>query len=389
MIVADRHIWHADSAFGALPGFRVDLRLVEHDGITNRLVRDADILLVRSSTRVDGALLDGSRVRFVATATIGDDHIDRALLAARGIAFASAAGSSTGSVVEYMTAALLHLEHHHGVRLDGAVLGVVGVGRIGTQVARRAEGLGMRVLANDPPRALRGDDGFDWQPLPVLLEQADLLTLHTPLVRDGAHPTLHLIDEAALARFSGRVVLNAARGAVVDNAALLGWLEQDDTRLAVLDCWEGEPAVSRALLAHPQVVVATPHIAGHSLDGKAANTQFVYDALCRFLGIEGGWRMERELPPVAPIPWRCGGGDARAELACMVERLYPIGRDVDACRDLLRLEEPEAFARGFIRLRRHYPVRRAWHLQRLVAPDANSRLRRLATAAGLVLEREG
>ncbi len=383
--VADGHIWGAARAFAELPGYDVDLRVVAHDEMTPARVRDADVLLVRSSTRVDAALLGDSRVRFVATATVGDDHIDRGFLQQRGIAFASAAGSSTGSVVEYVIACLFHLWNRHGMALPGCRLGVVGVGRIGSAVAARASALGMEVLANDPPRQQRGDDAFDWQPLERLLEQADILTLHTPLLRDGAHATRHLLDAAALERFRGRVVINAARGAVVDNGALLRWLEGDDTRLALLDCWEGEPNIDRGLLVHSRVVVATPHIAGHSLDGKAANTQFVYDALCRFLGVERTWRMEDDLPEATSHTWPEALDPPHAQVAAMIETLYPLSRDVADCRGLLRHDDVEAFAAAFTRLRRGYPVRRSWsrHRMRLTRPQPE--LAALATAAGLNL----
>ncbi|MDX8414163.1 MAG: 4-phosphoerythronate dehydrogenase [Mariprofundales bacterium] len=384
-IVADQHVWGVHSAFSTLPGYEVDLRVMEQGEITPTNVADADILLVRSSTKVNADLLQNSRVRFVATATVGDDHIDLNWLKQQKIAFASAAGSSTDSVVEYLTAVLfaLHCEYH--INLPQAVLGVVGVGRIGSRVAARAEALGMSVMRNDPPLAAQ-DSPTDWQPLDALLQQADILTLHTPLLRDGANRTLHLLDEAAFNRFQGRVVINAARGAVVDHRALLAWLAGDDRRLAVLDCWEGEPHISRELLAHPQLIIATPHIAGHSLDGKAANTQYVYDALCAFLGVDGDWHMDHDLTDPEVLLWSADdGADVWQQVARMIHALYPLVDDVAACRALLDHAEDARFAAGFIHYRRHYPVRRSWQRSPFAVAPSETALAALAHRAGVVL----
>jgi len=230
----------------------------------------------------------------------------------------------------------------------------------------------------------------EWYALEHLLQHADLLTLHTPLVRDGSHSTLNLIDAATLARFRGRVVINAARGDVVDNRALLCWLQGDSSRLAVLDCWQGEPLIDHELLAHPRLVIATPHIAGHSLDGKAANTRVVYEALCRFLALDGGWRMEAELPAVAPRSWRIDDSDCWQQVAAMIFALYPLARDVSACRALLQQPDDHAFAAAFTHYRRHYPVRRGWQqspfmLQPCSQGRAQEEVISLAERAGLLL----
>ncbi|MDX8408883.1 MAG: 4-phosphoerythronate dehydrogenase [Mariprofundales bacterium] len=385
-IVADGHIWHAESAFTTFAGFQVDLTIVEQGQIGAAMVRDADVLLVRSSTKVNEALLSGSRVNFVATATVGDDHIDRAFLAQRGIAFASAAGSSTGSVVEYLTAALVALQSQYDIPLSQQILGVVGVGRIGSAVAVRAQALGMTLLCNDPPLAAEGDNAYDWCSLNDLLEQADILTLHTPLVRTGNHPSFHLLDREALARFQGRVIINAARGAVLDNQAVLAWLSASAAHRLVLDCWEHEPCIDRALLVHPQVVIATPHIAGHSLDGKAANTQAVYDALCDYLAVDGGWRAANELPPAVTVDWpldvRLNAWD---QVAAMIHHLYPLENDVSACRNLIKYDDDSSFAAAFKGYRRHYPVRRSWQQTVFRLPPLEPEVAELADRAGLVV----
>ncbi|MDQ6964646.1 MAG: NAD(P)-dependent oxidoreductase, partial [Mariprofundales bacterium] len=265
------------------------------------------------------------------------------------------------------------------------LLGVVGVGRIGSAVAARAEALGVEVVCNDPPRAVV-DSTTVWHHLDSLLQRADILTLHTPLLRGGDHPTYHLLDAAVLERFQGRVVINAARGAVVDSVALLAWLDSDDSHLAVLDCWEGEPNISRTLLAHPQLVIATPHIAGHSLDGKAANTQYVYDAFCRHLGVDGDWSAEQQLVAPEARIWSPSDGDIWHQVAAMIKVLYPLQDDVAACRSLLSLTDSAEFAAGFTSYRRHYPVRRSWHLSPFTVAPYDAALASLARRAGLLIE---
>ena len=188
---------------------------------TPELVRDADALFVRTRTRCDRALLAGSRVRFIATATIGFDHIDTDFCRASGITWTNAPGCNAGGVEQYVEAALLLLERERGFSLRGACLGVVGVGHVGSRVADVGRRLGMTVLCCDPPRAeAEGPEGFT--SLEELVSRSDLITFHTPLTREGAHPTWHLADEAFFRSLSRPLYLiNTSRGEVVDNAALL------------------------------------------------------------------------------------------------------------------------------------------------------------------------
>jgi erythronate-4-phosphate dehydrogenase len=384
-IVADAHIWGVRDAFRHFAGFTTELTVVEHAAITRELLAQADVLVTRSSTRVDADLLAGTPVRFVGTATVGDDHVDKGWLSGHGIAFASAAGSSTGSVVEYWIASLLALHDRGLVHLPDLRLGVVGVGRIGGCIAAVAEKLGLTVLYNDPPRARHhahnGDVSF--QPLDRLLAECDVLTLHTPLTTEAPDATRHLLDARTLDAFQGRGIINTARGGVIDNDALGLWLDGDATRFAILDCWEHEPGISRRLLAHPGMAIATPHIAGHSLDGKAANTLFVHQALCDFLGCEPAWDMAAALPDPKPDRYdiRCTG-DPWQDLHQAVSALYAIARDDAALKSALALDDA-SLAAAFREQRRHYAVRRAWDVQAIhfSAPDAG--LAELARAIGL------
>jgi len=236
-IIADAHIWGVESAFSALPGFDVNLQILENKHITSDTVHNADILLTRSSTRVNAALLQDSSVRFAGTATIGDDHYDKTWLDTHSIAWANAAGSSTDSVIEYMITALLDLHMRGLISIPDTCIGIIGVGRIGSKLAGICKNLGMKVLCNDPPRARMENAAF-FCPLDQLLEQVDILTLHTPLLHDGVDCTFHLLGSEQLARFKGKGIINAGRGACVDNPALCNWLYDGADRFAVLDCWE-------------------------------------------------------------------------------------------------------------------------------------------------------
>jgi len=356
-IVADRHIWHAEQAFSQFSGYDVTLETLEACDIQPPVLRTADILLTRSSTQVNSGLLADTAVRFVATATIGDDHIDLPYLERRGIAFASAAGSSTGSVIEYMIASLLQLHHMQRIVLDHCTVGIIGAGRIGGRLDTICRNLGITTLCNDPPRAAR-ELLATLHDLDHILDHADVLTVHTPLISSGNHPTTHLINTDVLARFKGHGIINAARGTCVDNNALLDWLNHDSRNWAVLDCWEHEPAIIADLLAHPGLLIATPHIAGHSLDGKAANTQYVYHALCAFLASPPLWQMEKELPaPRLTLPLY-PDDDSWAALHHMVNVDYPLMEDHRQTQSWL--QQREQIAQAFRHYRRHYPVRRAW-----------------------------
>jgi len=358
-IIADENIWGVHEAFGQLSGFDVNLQVIPASQITRERVQDADILLTRTGVRVNKDLLDGSNVRFAGTATIGDDHYDKNYLDKQGIAWATAAGSSTISVVEYVLASLFELQTQGRCKLEGMRLGIVGVGRIGSLLSLVCERLGIEVLRNDPPRQ-RQEGGADFRTLDELLQEADVISLHTPLITEGQDKTEQLFNADVLARFQGKGIINAARGQCLNNQALLQWLHQDAERWAVMDCWENEPRILQPLLAHPQCLLATPHIAGHSLDGKAANTHYIYDALCDFLGIEKTWNMEAALPSVAVADDEMQSWQERTQT------LYPIARDSAALKATATLNENER-SQQFIYLRRHYPVRRRWMKQSLKA----------------------
>jgi len=380
-IVADAHIWGVKEAFSSLPGWKVSLRIMEAADICRDELLHADALITRSSTQVNEELLAGTSVRFAATATIGDDHYDKPWLTRQGIAFANAAGSSTDSVLEYMLTALLELHKRGMLALPNMTLGIIGAGRIGGALADICDGLGIRTLINDPPRArLEGNDGFS--ELDALLAGADVLSLHTPLHRSGRDQTRHLLNAERLSRFRGRVIINTGRGACLDNAALLNWLNGCKERFAVLDCWENEPAISAKLLGHPQLCLATPHIAGHSLDGKAANTLYARTALCRWLNTSPEWAMDDLLPSSpGPINIPCTS-DPWTTLHAAATSMYNIARDDRGLRSVAGSSQDD-IARTFTSLRRNYAVRRGWKHSAVHFLHPDRLTPRLARAMGM------
>lgn len=256
--------------------------------ITPDDVRDAHILLVRTRTRCDERLLGGSKVFLVVTATIGYDHLDTHWLESHGIAWANCPGCNAHSVAQYVQCSLLQLKRQRGVDLAQSVLGIVGVGHVGSAVLETALKMGLkRILLCDPPRQAAGEaapEGMEWSPMQRLEQEADIITFHTPLTSEGPYPTLHLADERffqALGQHPGRVIINAARGGVVDEEALLRAMDEGVVREAVIDTWEGEPAIRRELLQ--RAFIATPHIAGYSADGKANATRQTLRHVCRML----------------------------------------------------------------------------------------------------------
>ncbi len=367
-IIADENIPHVREAFQALgdvltcPGR--ELRAAD--------VREAEILLVRSVTPVDASLLANSRVCFVGSATTGTDHIDAAFLRAQGIAFANAPGSNADSVVEYILAALLRQAVAMGTTLRGKTLGIVGCGNIGSRLAGRLPALGLRVLQNDPPLREAAEtvgNAHAFVPLETLLAQSDIVTVHTPLTKTGPHATYHLIDAPQLARMKPDAwLLNAARGPVTSNEALLGALKNQQIEAVMLDVWENEPTPDLALLQ--RTALATPHIAGYSYDGKVAGTIMLYHAAVAHFGMADGWDPEAVLaptaedhlaltPPAASLPeteW----------LHALVRQMYDLDAD-DAQLRLLAEFPPDERGAYFSRLRKNYPRRRTFDRHTLPA----------------------
>jgi len=349
-IVADENIPYVREAFASLG----EVATIPGRGLTRAAVADAELLLVRSVTKVGPDLLARTRVRFVATATIGTDHVDTDYLRERGIGFASAPGSNANSVAEYVAAALLVVARRLGWRLAGRSIGVVGVGHVGSLVVEKCRALGLQVLQNDPPRfEATGDPVF--RPLSELFG-CDIISLHVPLTPDGPYPTQHLADKTFFRNLRpGAVFLNTSRGAVHETAALSAALRESRLSAAVLDVWEGEPNISAELLE--QAALGTPHIAGYSFDGKVRGTEMIYQAACEFLGVEPAWRPALPPAPLAQVSVEAAGREDEEVLREVVLKVYNIEEDDHNLRKLLQV--PSAERPGYFdSLRKNYPVRR-------------------------------
>ena len=352
-ILCDKNMPYAREAFRTLG------EVVLKDGrhITPDDVRGAEALFTRSTTKVNATLLNGSAVRFYGSAVIGTDHIDIPYLDANAIAWTAAPGCNAESVANYVTAALLWLGGKHGFTLEGKTLGVVGVGNVGRRVCRHAKGLGLRVLANDPPRQRDAGDaeaqGF--VALERLLAEADIVTCHVPLSRTGQDATYHLFDASRFAQMKpGAVFINAARGAVADTDALLAAL---GTRVAhaVIDCWEGEPAYRPDLLTRADI--ATPHIAGHSYEGKVNGTAIVYQKACAFFGVPAAFPFALPPPPVPSCKVDAAGRTDEDVLRETALQVYDIAADSERLKASC-VADAAARAAAFDAQRSHYPMRR-------------------------------
>ncbi len=354
-----------------------DVRQLGTAAITSASLRDVDAVVVRSETKVGAPLLDGTAVRFVGTATIGTDHVDLAYLEKRGIGFASAPGSNANSVAEYIAAALLETAARLNISLKEKILGVVGVGNVGSRVVRVGRALGMTVLQNDPPLArATGDPAF--VPLDAVMD-ADVVTLHVPLTRAGDDPTFHLFDRERFSRMRREsVLINTARGPVVESKALYSALASGQLAGAVLDVWEGEPDIDPLLL--DKVLIGTPHIAGYSFDGKVNAARMMFEAIVRHFELGRQWPVPANLP--APHAGRIdlqASENTQETIRRVVARCYTIEEDDTRFRTLVKLPD-DARRAEFRRQRATYPVRREFHATRIVAASGkNSVWESLAT----------
>jgi len=378
-IVCSSNMPYAREAFSTLG----DVVVRDGRAITREDVRDATILATRSTTRIDAELLDGTSVRFAGTATIGTDHMDIAYLEEHGIAWCYSPGCNANSVSEYVTAALLCLANRHGFSLAGKTLGVVGVGNVGSRVVEKGKALGLHVLQNDPPRerAEYANGASPFVALNDLLAASDIVTLHVPLSKEGPDPTFHMADTRFFAQLREHpVFLNCARGAVVDSGALLCAMDNGNVSHAVIDTWEGEPGFRADLLR--RVDLGTPHIAGHSFEGKVMGTVMVYREACRFVGVEPTWAPDGLLPepPVPSVSLDAAGRADEKVLWEAVRRVYDIEADDTRLRESLHAAAIERAAR-FDALRRNYPIRREFRFTEVNVKHASASLER--TIAGL------
>ncbi|WP_338649412.1 4-phosphoerythronate dehydrogenase PdxB [Pseudomonas sp. ML2-2023-3] len=351
LIVADENIPLIEEFFADLG----EIRRFPGRQISRADVHDADILLVRSVTKVDRDLLEGSAVRFVGTCTIGTDHLALDYFQQAGIQWSSAPGCNARGVVDYVLGSLLTLAEIEGVDLTQRTYGVIGAGEVGGRLVNVLRALGLNVLVCDPVR--QAVEGGDYVSLEHIIEHCDVLSLHTPLDKTGDYPTWHLLDQQRLEQLKpGTWLINASRGPVIDNAVLRTVLTRREDLQAVLDVWEDEPQVDVELA--DLCVLATPHIAGHSLDGKQRGTAQIYQALCDFLG----HTPQVKLADLLPAPWLAkvelsANTDPGWAMAMICRGVYdPRRDDADFRRSLIGSVQEQKLA--FDALRKHYPIRR-------------------------------
>lgn len=350
-IVADENIPLVRELFGAFG----DLVLRPGRAISRQDVADADALLVRSVTPVNADLLAGSLVRFVGSATIGTDHVDQVALTDADIAFANAPGCNANAVAEYVIASLWVLAARGRFRPQQDVVGILGYGNVGKQLADKLTALAWPFRVCDPPLAERHADLQNWCSAEEL-RCCDVLTLHVPLSKLGAHPTWHWLDAGAFADSRVRIVINSCRGPVVDNHALLAWLTADQARSAVLDVWEHEPDVPDELLH--RVDLATPHIAGYSREGKCNGSFMVHAAFCRHFAVSAAAARSWQLPIAGQgvVPATLTPEQASHWLLDQLVNCYDPRRDDAALRAALAVATDRRAA--FDLLRKNYPERR-------------------------------
>lgn len=296
LILADENIPLVEDLFS--PWARIE-RLSALDFTPARIKR-AHSLLVRSVTPINEQLLAGSQVKFVGTATIGTNHLATDYLDEVGIHWVNAPGSNAVSVVEYVISALFNLAQEKDFDLAGKKISLVGAGNIGSRLARRLKDFGCEVWISDPLLSpIKQQElaklGIKFASLKEVINSTDILSLHTPLTTSGEHPTLNLIAEEELAALAGKVLINTSRGEVINQAALLTAVNQPNPPLLILDVFTNEPAIN------PEVVnacwLATPHIAGYSLDGKLQGSWQIFNSWCEFVGISHQQQLANFLPP--------------------------------------------------------------------------------------------
>lgn len=345
----------------------VDVVYLPGNKISREHLLDAEALIIRTRTKCNAQLLDGTAVQFIATATIGFDHIDAAYCAQKRITWTNAPGCNSGSVYQYIAASVLQWAKDRNITLNDRVMGVIGVGNVGSKIVRLAEQLGMRVVLNDPPRE-RESGACGFLSLNGLLREADIISIHVPLNMSGIDKTYHMVDDSFIRRLNpGSLLINSSRGEVVDERSLLKGKKSGNPADYILDVWENEPFTDDEVrnLAY----IATPHIAGYSADGKANGTMMSVRSLSQFFNLGlNDWE-----PDTVPEPEEsllqidCKDKSFQEIVAELVIKTYPVLRDHYAL-----VQNPDSFEQ----LRGEYPLRREFHAYRVQAVDMPDEYRR-------------
>ncbi|MCF2948540.1 4-phosphoerythronate dehydrogenase [Paraglaciecola aquimarina] len=322
-----------------------------HKTITPALIADADVLLTRSTTKVTPALLSqANKLKFVGTATAGTDHVDKYYLQTQGIPFVSAGGCNAVAVAEYVLSTLFVLANKYNWQVQNQTVGIVGAGHVGTALAKHLSALGIEYKLCDPPLQEAGDSRNLVSMEEIM--QCDVISLHVPWIKEGPHPTESMFDANRLAQLSGQqVLINACRGEVLDNDAALALLQKGKGFKLVLDVWDNEPNINLDLI--PFTELATAHIAGHTIEGKARGTEMLYTALCQQLGVQASKVLSNYLPIAEPSSINLHKSqDDWSSLSDLVLDVYNIAKDDAQFKKLVNSGEQ------FRYIRKHYPIRR-------------------------------
>ncbi len=355
----------ADSNIPFLRGVLEDFARVSYfpaAKITRKQLINADALIIRTRTHCNEELLSGTKVKFIATATIGHDHIDKDYCKKTGIQWSNAPGCNAGSVMQYIASALAHITDHDQKSFTDYSIGIIGAGHVGSKVAELASTLGMNVLINDPPRArAEGPEGFI--ELDELLHRADIISMHMPLYCDGPDKSYHMADASFFNRMkSGAWFINTARGEVANTGALKSALLREKLRGAILDVWESEPGIDKELLQLASI--GTPHIAGYSADGKAMGTAMAVRAISRFFKLGLDHWFPKEIPePREPI---IGPKEKNRRAEDFIRRAIMHTYNIVSDSEKLK-----ANPKCFEQFRDEYPPRREFHAYRLNLKDRN------------------
>lgn len=355
VIVVDDAIAHAKAAFAGLG----HVQLLPSPTITpEALTRlHADALVIRSVTRVDAALLDAAaQLRFVGTATAGTDHLDLDALAQRGIACASAAGCNAQAVAEWVVAALTIVWERLSSEITKLPIGIVGFGNVGSRLARLLRALGHEVLACDPPLQRQATISEPLVSFEELWQRCAIVSFHVPLVHDGPDTTFAYVDRHTPSPAGPKLLINTSRGAVIRERAL----DRPDIGALILDVWDGEPELAWARLDDPRLWIASPHVAGYSLEAKLVATRMMHEALSEFLGRAPSWSEEQLLEPQR----LSGPLEGFSSPARVIARVVDLAGDDARVRALVELPAAGRAA-AFERLRRDYRLRREFRSWRV------------------------
>lgn len=381
-LLFDRNMLLGDQLFPRLG----KAKAVEGRSLTAKDLKKTDLLFVRSTCKLTRALLEGSPVRFIGSGVAGTDHIDFDALREQAITLATAPGCNAESVANFVVAALLSIGERQHRSWEGATLGIIGVGHVGSIVKRFAEeALGMKTLCCDPPRVDDGDFlARDFVPYEEVLAQADVLTFHTPLIKEGKYKTLGLFSGPIVRKVKpGAVLLNFARGPICDNALLTTMLNAGLLSNAAIDCWEGEPDYSADLAA--LACLTTPHIAGHAYEGKADGTVQVYREACNFLEVDPGKIPAYPPAPVSELTIDCADKTAEEVLRIAVKATCDIEGDTRRFRAAYS-DDPEVRRANFDALRKDYPLRRHFSATTLYLSNATPTLEQRLAALGFIVK---